>query len=151
MFGQGSSSNSIDRFSSNQEIVSLSILQSDFGKFIQDLPETLTLIKSLTGWIFVPIAVTHSPARPDTDIIIILRRAKNAGNIILSNWFTEDIPTLVKQFVIKTFKLPQTDEVAIRKSQLSKFLTDAHQNERLMLIGGFQQASGELQLLFYRF
>jgi hypothetical protein len=68
----------------------------------------------------------------------VLRKAKHAGNIILENWFTEDIPTLVKHFVIKTQKLQPTDEIVIRKNQLSKFLTEVHQSEQLMLIGGFE-------------
>lgn len=80
------------------------------------------MIKKITNKVFIPIAVTHSPTNPDTDVTIILRKARNAGNIILDNWFTEDIPTLAKLFVLKTFKLPQTDEVVIRKNLLSQFL-----------------------------
>ena len=47
--------------------------------------------------------------------------------------------------------MPMAGELAIRKHELTEYLTKLHATENLMLIGGFQTHEGEMQLLFQKF
>ena len=48
-----------------------------FQAFVNDMQALLTLIQSQTGKVFVPIALSHSPVKPDKEFIIVLRTSEN--------------------------------------------------------------------------
>lgn len=82
---------------------------------MKDLTSILELIRTLTSQVFIPIAVTHSPIKPQTDVIVVLRSSQRIDNVILENWFNDNISILVTRLVQKTYKMPTNAELAIRK------------------------------------
>lgn len=65
---------------------------ASFAAFIGDLQALLSLIQSQTGKVFVPIALSHSPVKPDSEFIIVLRTSENVQAFPLEGWFTTNIP-----------------------------------------------------------
>ena len=53
---------------------------------------TLTMIKSQTGKTFVPISVSHSPVKPESEFIIVFRTSENVQAFSLQGWFVDNIP-----------------------------------------------------------
>lgn len=72
---------------------------------MKDLESILSLIHSESGKVFVPISISHSPVKPATQFIIVLRASENVQSYTLQGWFTSDIPKLCQKFVTKTIKI----------------------------------------------
>lgn len=83
---------------------------------------TLTMIKTATGKTFVPISVSHSPVKPDSEFIIVFRTSENVQAFSLQGWFVDNIPQLVKKFVTKTIKLDANFNPSTYQVKLSKQL-----------------------------
>lgn len=79
--------------------------QANFGDFLKELKNLLTLIHTQTQKVFIPIAVSHSPVNPKKDVIVVLRTSDNVHCFSLDGWFTTDIAKLAPKFVIKTLQL----------------------------------------------
>lgn len=65
---------------------------ASFDVFVTDLNALLTLIKTQTGKVFLPIAVSHSPVKPTEQFIVVLRTSENVQGLPLQGWFTDVIP-----------------------------------------------------------
>jgi hypothetical protein len=87
--------------------------------------------------VFIPIAVSHSPVNPKTDLIIVLRSSENVTAFPLDGWFTTDIPKLAKKFTIKQIKLDKNASSTSLKVKVTQALQGFYQDENLNLIGGF--------------
>ena len=83
---------SFDKIAANHEILVLNVPMKGYSAFIGDLQALLTLIKTQTNKVFVPIAISHSPIKPKEEFIIVLRTSENVQAIPLDGWFTENIP-----------------------------------------------------------
>ena len=77
---------------SNHEILVINVPMKGYDVFIADLQALLTLIKNETNKVFVPIAISHSPIKPESDFIIVFRTSDNVQAIPLDGWFTKNIP-----------------------------------------------------------
>ena len=125
--------------------------QSDFALFLKDLKAILTLIKSLTNQIFIPITMTHSPLAADKDILVVLRTSANIDNVVLDGWFTPDINKLATKFVSKVIKLGKDEDDIAHKTHIYDQLKSLQEKEGLVIIGGFQDAkTSDLTCLFYK-
>ena len=123
---------------------------ASFANFVGDLQVLLTLIQSQTGKVFIPIALSHSPVKPDSEFIIVLRTSENVQAFPLEGWFTTNIPQLVKKFVVKTIKLDANFTPGSYNIKLTQQLRQFYASENLNIIGGFQDDKKQLQLLFYK-
>lgn len=134
----------------NTEILVLNVRMSFFGQVMDDLGAILTLVKTKTGKVFVPIAISHSPVAPTEKFILVLRTSENVQAFSLQGWFTDNIPVLAKKFVRKTIKVDtelKGDNVGNKLTlRLKQFLSQ----ENLSLVGGFQDTSNNLHLLFFK-
>lgn len=117
--------------------------------FKTEIANLIKHIYNLTGKVFIPTQMGHSPVDPKNDIMVVMRSAKNVNNFKLEGWFTEDIDKLGQKFQIKTIKKIEQNLHA-RKTQFKTILSDFYKNEKLQLIGGFENSKQEVILLMFK-
>ena len=107
------------------------------------------MIKTQTGKVFVPVSLSRSPVKPKDHFIIVLRTTANIQAFSLDGWFTDNIQLLAKKFVTKTIKLDASYE-GTHHIKLAQQFKELYASENLNLIGGFQDAQNNLNLLFFK-
>ena len=129
---------------SPNDVLALTIPTRHFGDFIDNLEAMITLIHGITESVYIPICISHSPVNPSHDFLVVFRKSENVKCFPLDGWFTTNIPQLAKKFFVKTVgDLDETNPEEVQ-SQLDSDLKTWYTDERLNLIGGFQDEKQQL-------
>ena len=123
---------------------------TNFDTFIKEIQQVLTLIKTSTGKVFIPSAISHSPVNPKSDLIVVFRASDTVTAFSLDGWFTEDIAKLSKKFIVKKLKLDKAQNATHMKVKITQQLHQFYADENLNLIGGFQDNTSTLNLLMFK-
>jgi hypothetical protein len=86
--------------------------------FFATLPQIISIIKTLTGQLFIPTVVQSSPIFPSHDCLVIMRNIERLGKLKLDTDSILDEKKLSKQFVVRNFKFLKKDSPEEMKKYL---------------------------------
>ncbi|TNV76702.1 hypothetical protein FGO68_gene3657 [Halteria grandinella] len=127
----------------------LTYAHDQLKSFVNHLPAILDIIRETTGQLFIPTSLNLSPIDRENDLMIILRSIERVDKLKLDSESILDHKRLAKQIVLKTISIvsKNLDE---QRSILLKSLEQLYENEGLVLIGGIETESNQIQLMLYR-
>ena len=103
-------------------MISLFYSKDQLRNYLISLSSIMTVIKSRTGQIFLPVVIQNSPLNPQTEMLIVMRSLdKNFDKYAIDHEMYLDENRLSKSFTIRTFQF-LTSDCTERKRQMENEL-----------------------------
>ncbi len=87
--------------------------------FLDSYPSLLSLLKTLTGQLFVPLSLQPSPMLPDSDMLVMLRNIERLDKLRLDSESIMDEKRLARQFVHRPFKVAGRGAIGTEEMRVS--------------------------------